>query len=498
VPARKKFLRAESTETGHVAETVTLLSLARPDVGFTLVSQGRPLVEAPAVAEAAARIHQLFGREALERLAPVDGGAEWARLSGFVARAGRQAGSRPVLRLFVNGRPVRDRGIARALAEGYRRSGQPDPRGESFLFLSVPLELVDVNVHPAKSEVRFAEARVVWEAVTQAVSAALSRESRARVAGGVSRVAEATERYLAGPAPALPAARALFTLPEAAVADAGPRVLGQHRNIYIVASDGEELVLVDQHTAHERVRFERLQQALQRRAVESQRLLTPAVFELQPRLRPLLDEHSRALHELGFELQPFGGKALRIGAVPAMLGTRAPGPSRPVARGAAARAGGARERRLARDGRARAAGGDARVSLLGARRRASVARADGRDRRGSDEGDSSHAVSTRKADAGARAGGRRGALVRPLRLAAPVRARLRPRRASGPSMRRLALYALGRFLQVTGLLVTLMAATAYFGSPNITAMLKLMLVGVCFFVPGWLLARRDPRGGQSS
>jgi hypothetical protein len=79
-----------------------------------------------------------------------------------------------------------------------------------------------------------------------------------------------------------------------------------------------------------------------------------------------------------------------------------------------------------------------------------------------------------------------------------VRARLRPRRSSGPSTRRLALYALGRFLQVTGLLVTLMAATAYFGSPNITAMLKMMLIGVCFFVPGWLLARRDPRGGQSS
>ena len=79
-----------------------------------------------------------------------------------------------------------------------------------------------------------------------------------------------------------------------------------------------------------------------------------------------------------------------------------------------------------------------------------------------------------------------------------MRARLRPRRGGSPSAGRLALYALGRFLQVTGLLVTLVAATAYFGSPNITAMLKMMLAGVCFFVPGWLLARRDPRGGQSS
>jgi hypothetical protein len=102
-----------------------------------------------------------------------------------------------------------------------------------------------------------------------------------------------------------------------------------------------------------------------------------------------------------------------------------------------------------------------------------------------------------QAYAGARARGRRGALVRPRRLEAPLRARLKPRRAGKPSPARLALYALGRFLQVTGLLITLLAATAYFGSPNITAMLKMMLAGVAFFIPGWLLAR-DPRGGQSS
>jgi DNA mismatch repair protein MutL len=329
VPARKKFLRAESTETSHVAETVTLLALARPDVGFTLSSQGRTLLEAPPVAEPAARLQQLFGRETLERLAPVDGGAEWARVLGFVAKAGRQDGSRPMLRLFVNGRPVRDRGIARAVSEGYRRAGQPDPKGESFLFVEAPLELVDVNVHPAKSEVRFAEARVVWEAVTRAVSAALSRDSRARAAGGASRVAEAAEPYAPAAAPALAASavRPLFGVPEVAAVEPGPRVLGQHRHIYIVASDGEELVLVDQHTAHERVRFERLLQALERRAVDSQRLLVPAVFELQPRLRPLLEQHAASLRELGFELEPFGGAALRVAAVPAVLGTRDPGPA---------------------------------------------------------------------------------------------------------------------------------------------------------------------------
>jgi DNA mismatch repair protein MutL len=325
VPARKKFLRADATEAGHVSEAVTLLALARPDVGFSLSSQGRSIIDAPAVAERGARIYQLFGREALERLAGVDGGAEWASVTGFVAKAGRQAAGRPTLRLFVNGRPVRDRGIAKALAEGYRRAGQSESRGDAFLFLEAPPHLVDVNVHPAKSEVRFADARIVWEAVTRAVSGALSQDSRARVAGAAARVSEAPEQYLAnaeivGVTPLAPAAPTTSLLE-----DATPSVLGQHRNTYIVATDGEELLLVDQHTAHERVRFERLMGGLSRRAVESQRLLTPAVFSLAPRLRPLAVEHAETLAGLGFEIDSFGGDALRIDAVPASLGTREPG-----------------------------------------------------------------------------------------------------------------------------------------------------------------------------
>jgi DNA mismatch repair protein MutL len=223
---------------------------------------------------------------------------------------------------------VRDRGILKALGEGFRRAGQPDPRGDAFLFVEAPAHLVDVNVHPAKSEVRFAEARVVWEAVTRAVSAALSGESRARVAAGAGRVAEAVERWIA-PASAAPRSSPLpLPLPAALpLEESGPRVLGQHRNTYIVASDGEELVLVDQHTAHERVRFELLLEGLERRAVESQRLLVPAVVSLAPRLRPSVEEHAQELAGLGFEIEPFGGDSLRIGAVPAVLGTRDPGPA---------------------------------------------------------------------------------------------------------------------------------------------------------------------------
>ena len=106
-----------------------------------------------------------------------------------------------------------------------------------------------------------------------------------------------------------------------------PLVLGQHRLVYIVASDGDELLLVDQHTAHERVRFERLQERASRHAVESQGLLEPLVVDLPPDLRPVLDAHGEALRELGYDVEPFGGGATRLRAVPAILGTRDPGPS---------------------------------------------------------------------------------------------------------------------------------------------------------------------------
>jgi DNA mismatch repair protein MutL len=325
IPARKKFLRSDATELGHLAEALTLLALAHPEVGFTLSTRGRKLIETPSVAERGARIYQLFGAEALRDLQAVAGGADWARVSGFVPRA--RAGRRLSLRLFVNGRPVRDRGIAKAVTEGYRRSGQGDPRGDAFLFVEAPLHLVDVNVHPAKSEVRFADARVIWEAVTRAVSASLSAVGRAEVKREPpQRAAESrpeadwnrvlpdvNDRSSAGKSPL--------------VEDAGPIVLGQHRNTYLVATDGEELLLVDQHTAHERVRFERLQSSLAARSVDSQRLLVPVVCEIAPRIRPLIEEHADTLSALGFDVEAFGGGSIHIASVPALLGTRDPGPA---------------------------------------------------------------------------------------------------------------------------------------------------------------------------
>jgi len=344
LPARRKFLRSASTEASHVAEAVTLLALARPETGFSLRSGGRTLLETPPVDGLAARLFQLFGARMLEDLAPVEGGTEWVSVRGFVSRPDRPRPPRPNLRLFVNRRAVRDRALSKAVLEAYRSAGTGERGFEAFLFVEVPAHVVDVNVHPAKTEVRFADARTVFAAVERAVRAGLAEGVRqapevalGRPGDSVAVRAEAaTAAYLtraeqaAASRPLWPASRggASLAAETAPPVEAPlPLVLGQHRLVYIVASDGDELVLVDQHTAHERVLFERLLERASRHLVESQGLLAPAVVELAPSLRPVLDAHVEGLRELGFDVEPFGGGATRLRAVPAVLGTRDPGPA---------------------------------------------------------------------------------------------------------------------------------------------------------------------------
>jgi DNA mismatch repair protein MutL len=332
VPARRKFLRADATEASHVVESLSLLALTRPDVGFSLTAGARTALESPPADGLAARIYQLFGSRFLEDMVAVEGGEGWVRVRGFVARPGAAGGGRSSLRLFVNGRAVRDRALARAVSEAYRAAGAADPRGEAVLFVDVPPPMVDVNVHPAKVEVRFADGRAVFVTVQGVVQRALSARLRRPASdspridedrspswpgGGASMAAEA----MAAPAELLPppSARALLDL-------APPTVLGQHRNTYIVASDGEDLLLIDQHTAHERVRFEAILARAGAGAVESQALLAPRLVPLAPELLPLLEAHDEVLRRLGFEAEAFGGQQACVRAAPAVLGTRDPKP----------------------------------------------------------------------------------------------------------------------------------------------------------------------------
>jgi DNA mismatch repair protein MutL len=331
VPARRKFLRADATETSHVVEAVSLLALAHPSTGFVLSSGSRVLVQAPPVDGLRARVYQIFGVALMDDLVPIDGGADWTKVTGFVARPDGSGSGRPSVRLFVNGRAVRDRALSKALSEGYRAAAAGEWRGQAFLFVEAPHHLVDVNVHPAKTEVRFADPRTVWVAVERAVAAGLSAGARAAAPYASPRRIE-----VAGQSVAVPGAPYAASAPTPApVAREGPapvaapasNVIGQHRNTYILVSGGEDLVLVDQHTAHERVRYEALLERAASRAVESQVLLLPMVLTMPPELRPVVEANAGLLLELGFDIEPFGGETLRVRAVPALLGTRDPGAS---------------------------------------------------------------------------------------------------------------------------------------------------------------------------
>ncbi len=337
VPARRKFLRADATEAGHVAEAITLLALARPSTGFVLRSGGRTVVDAPPVESRRERMYQLFGADAVQDLVRLDGGEGYCRVTGFVSRPERASGARAALRLFVNGRPVRDRALTKAVAEGYRAAGVRDARPEAFLFLELPPHLVDVNVHPTKSEVRFADPKASFAAVAGAVREALGESARTTPpsAAFTTRAAAAANAYMERqptvpslavapgapqPAPRPDVSRGLFP-------SGPPTVLGQHRNTYIVASDGEDLVLVDQHTAHERVRFERLVARLDARDAESQLLLSPLVAAFEPRLLPVVEAHGETLRGLGYDVEPFGGSSMRLRAIPPLLAGRDPAAS---------------------------------------------------------------------------------------------------------------------------------------------------------------------------
>jgi DNA mismatch repair protein MutL len=340
VPARRKFLRSDGTEAGHVSEAVTLLALAHPQVGFWLHNGGREVVGAPAVTGLDERVFQLFGGRLLADMVPVEGGFAPLTVKGFVQKPELAGGARANLRLFVNGRPVRDRGLARALTEGCRAAGLGEFRGDAVLMVELPPHMVDVNVHPTKSEVRFADARSVWAAVEQAVRQSLSGAARQETPPAVrASVIEAAEAFAAttprAQQPFWPAAvqdrsvpqDGAFPPPSTAAQTEPVRVLGQHRNCYLIATDGEELVLLDQHTAHERVLFERVLAEQAARAPVAQGLLVPAVVRLPPRLRPVLQEAQETLAALGFDVEPFGGDDVRIATVPASLAGRDPGPA---------------------------------------------------------------------------------------------------------------------------------------------------------------------------
>ncbi len=372
-PARRKFLKSESTEFAHCADAVKRLALTRPDVAISLTHNGRNLFQL-APADSARRIADILGDDFLGAARAVEAGAGPLAIAGFAIDPTRATDAKDGQYVFVNGRFVRDKVIGHALREAYRDVLHGSRQPAVCLFVNIDPALVDVNVHPAKTEVRFRDSRAmhqfVFHAIQRTLAAPVQAESgpalieRGAAGGDMSIPAVNREirpnfeyspplRHQASLGVAEPAAAAYLAFARAAQGisqspvprpevapqfqpgsppagvpqtaapghDSPPLgyALAQLHGIYILAQNARGLIVIDMHAAHERILYEKLKTAFDSRQVASQNLLIPAVFAADPLDIAAVDEHTEALAELGFAIAPLGPNQLGVRSVPALL-----------------------------------------------------------------------------------------------------------------------------------------------------------------------------------
>jgi DNA mismatch repair protein MutL len=351
-PARKKFLKSTVTEFSHISRVVQLAGLAWPSVHFRLTHNGQEVLNYPAAITDRDRILQIFHQGFLDRTIEVRGRTGGLSIHGIMVNPIHARSSRTPQDVFVNRRPIRNAAVFHAVVEGY---GSFLPKGAHptfVLFLNIEPNRLDVNVHPTKREVRFAEADQLHELVRQSVRHALSGSGQEALLGlpqpapGVSPTAELKTSPFSDVRPAawtatygqdaqalgrdrgsLPSAEGnqlafahdtAETYRQTETVDIMP--LGQILRTYLVAQVGEELHVIDQHTAHERVLFQRLWRGWEKRDMPSQPLLIPEPVELSAAQSMVLLKHGDELEKLGLLIEPFGATAIAIRGVPVGLG----------------------------------------------------------------------------------------------------------------------------------------------------------------------------------
>ena len=359
-PARRKFLKSESTEFAHCADAVRRLALTRPDVAISLTHNGRNLFQL-APADAPRRIADILGDDFLGAARAVDAGSGALSIGGFAIDPTRATDAKDGQYVFVNGRFVRDKIISHALREAYRDVLHGSRQPAVCLFVNIDPALVDVNVHPAKTEVRFRDSRAVHQFVFHAIqrtlaapvqaesapplierseypASAVNPENRSnyeyapplRHQGSLGVAEPAAAAYLAfaraaqeigqSPAPRNEVAPQ-FRPADNGSQDAPPLgyAIAQLHGVYVLAQNARGLVLIDMHAAHERILYEKLKTAFDHRQIATQALLIPAVFSADPLDIAAVEEHTDALADLGFLIAPLGPNQLGVRAVPALL-----------------------------------------------------------------------------------------------------------------------------------------------------------------------------------
>ena len=360
LPARRKFLKSDGAESAQISRLVSQLALCYPEVGFALTSAGRKVLQCPPVSTLRERLYQLYGDRS--DLIEVRRDAGDVKLLGYIAALAEQGPTRGPQNLFVNRRIVKDRTVAHAVIDAYSASSIKERSPEMHLFIEMPHDAVDVNVHPTKAEVRFRDQSYIHELVRRTLGDALGRgpapELQLEAPRGLapqpstlplpnsyasvypsrwaptsgSAFAPTSESGIAptSDSPLAPTSeRALAPTSDSPLAptsegSVAPTIrpmmaLGQFRDTFIIAVDEEGIAIVDQHVAHERVLFERITERLTSGRLESQRLLEPMLVELPPSSRHALVSRAADLDRLGFEIEEFGGDTVRISAFPALL-----------------------------------------------------------------------------------------------------------------------------------------------------------------------------------
>lgn len=347
VPARRKFLKTDQTEAAHIVQCVRLYALASPRVAFTLIEDGREIFRSPECTTLVERVEEIFGRQVADAVVPIESSESGLKLSGLIGRPGVGRATRHEMIVFVNGRPVDSRTLNYALIESYHESLPKGRYPLAFVFFDCDPAAVDVNVHPAKREVRFRSEPQVRSFVIRSVLQRL-RELGGPIAPSTTAgpailpsglaplvvpqavrpaaapavwpppMVRGTERpAMSPPAPPLPAAPTAN--PASKIQSLHWRFVGLAHGSYALFETEAGLVLLDRRAAHERVWFDRLVAQFSEGSVPSQRLLLPLPLELDPIAAALLLDRLKFLNGHGFELAEFGRNFFRVEGVPAWM-----------------------------------------------------------------------------------------------------------------------------------------------------------------------------------
>jgi len=359
-PARRKFLKSESTEFAYCEETFKRIALSRPDVAFSLQHNARvvwqlPASDLPSTEALQLRITSILGKEFAQNAVQVEREAAGLHLYGTVTQPAYSKATRDSQYFFLNGRFIRDKVVAHAIRQAYQDILHHQRHPAFVLFLEMPPELVDVNVHPAKSEVRFRESQAmhqfIFHTLQQALSGPISTMNASRNdaasasatgiyssswAGPGSSMSYQQAMPLHTPAQALSFYETMFSsqertearenaasynIPPATNSGIPPLgfALAQLAGIYILAQNEQGMVVVDMHAAHERIVYEKLKIALDGQQIPNQPLLIPVTFQADTLDVATAEEEQEALHTLGFDIAPLSPTTLAVRAMPAML-----------------------------------------------------------------------------------------------------------------------------------------------------------------------------------